>query len=156
ASETHEYDRTLGGDGTTDPHGTPVTGRGLVTKITHGDNTYQSFGYDAYGNKRWEENELRQRTSYTYDEYNRVLTAVNPLNKTTTYDYSPTERNTTQCRQYTSNSPYWITTAANIKTHNVYDENWRRTSTTAAYGTLNLITAFVYDNVGNLSQVTDP
>jgi hypothetical protein len=47
-----------------------------VTKITHADSTYQSFSHDAYGNKLWEENELRQRTSYTYDNYNRVLTAT--------------------------------------------------------------------------------
>ena len=41
-------------------------------------------------------------------------------------------------------------------TKNFYDANFRKTSTTAAYGTLNLTTAFVYDNVGNLTQVTDP
>jgi RHS repeat-associated protein len=131
----------------------------LVTKITHADspsNTYQSFGYDAYGNKRWEENELRQRTSFTYDEYNRLLSVTNPLYKTTTYDYSPTEGNTTQCRQHTSNSPYWVTTPARIKTNNLYDGNFRKTYVTAAYGTLNLTTAFAYDNVGNLTDVTDP
>ena len=58
ATETYEYDR----------NGRDRRGggrRGLVTKITHTDNTYQSFGYDAYGNKRWEENELRQRSNYT-------------------------------------------------------------------------------------------
>jgi len=90
ASETYEYDRTLDASGVTDPNGAPTAGRGLVTKITHGDGTYQSFAYDAYGNKRWEENELRNRTSYTYDDYNRVLTLKNPLNKTTTYTYVPT------------------------------------------------------------------
>ena len=156
ASETYEYDRALGADGTTDPNGTPMTGRGLVTKITHGDNTYQSFGYDAFGNKRWEENELRQRTSYTYDDYKRVLTVTNPLGKTATNDYAVTEGNQTQCHQHTSNSPYWVTTPAGIKTHNVYDGNWRRTSTTAAFGTLNLTTLFGYDNNGNQTQVTDP
>jgi len=156
ASETYEYDRALGADGTTDPTGTPVAGRGLVTRITHGDNTYQRFGYDVYGNKRWEENELRQRTSYTYDEYNRLLSATNPLYKTTTYDYSSTEGDTTQCRQHTSNSPYWVTTPARIRTHSLYDGNFRKTYVTAAYGTLNLTTAFAYDNVGNLTDVTDP
>ena len=152
ASETYEYDRALGADGTTDPTGTPVAGRGLVTKITHGDNTYQSTGYDAYGNKRWEENELRQRTSYTYDEYNRLLSATNPLYKTTTYDYSPTEGNTTQCRQHTNNSPCWVTTPTQIKTHNIYDENWRKTSSTVSAAT----TWFHYDPVGNQDYVTDP
>ena len=56
ASETYEYDR--------DASGTPVAGRGLVTKITHADGNYQSFGYDIYGNKLWAENELLKRTTY--------------------------------------------------------------------------------------------
>jgi hypothetical protein len=63
ASETYEYDLS--------PNN---TSRGLVTKIQHADVKYQSFFYDAYGNKLWEENELRKRTTYTYDDYNRVLT----------------------------------------------------------------------------------
>ena len=44
-------------------------------------NNYQSFGFDKYANKNWEENELRQRNTYTYDDYRRVLTIKNPLNK---------------------------------------------------------------------------
>jgi YD repeat-containing protein len=161
ATETYEYDRVLGSDGTTNPSGSPVPARGLVTKITHGAvntnyNTYQSFGYDALGNKRWEENELRQRTSYTYDDYKRVLTVTNPLGKTTINDYAPTENNTTQSYEHTSNSPYWITTPATIKTHNLYDGDWRRTSSTAAFGTLNLTTTFGYDNVGNVTSATNP
>lgn len=58
---TYEYDRGF--------DGLQCAGRGLVTKITHPDGTYKSFGYDVFGNKIWEENELRQRTSYTYDDY---------------------------------------------------------------------------------------
>jgi RHS repeat-associated protein len=155
--ETYEYDRAFGGDGTTNPAGPAVHGRGLVTKIIHCDNTYQSFGYDAYGNKRWEENELRKRTTYTYDDYKRVLRTTNPLGKITRSDYAPTEGNTTQCYMHTANTPYWVTTPANIKTHNVYDGNFRKTSATAAYGTSQaLTTSFGYDNVGNVTDVTGP
>lgn len=152
AYDTYEYDKNIGG--------THVKGRGLVTKIIHADGTYQSFGYDAYGNKLWEENELRRRTSFTYDDYNRVLTVKDPVGqttgRTTRYDYAPTEGNTAQAYKHTTNSPYWVTTPTLIKTHNVYDENWRKTSTTAASGTLNLTTTFGYDNVGNPTTVTDP
>src|SRR5262249_25363121 len=43
------------------------------------------------------------------------------------------------------------------KTHNVYDGNFRKTSTTAAYGTvLAATTSYAYDSVGNLIQATDP
>ena len=145
ASETYEYDKN--------PSGGPVPGRGLVTKITHNDNnhTYQSFGYDAYGNKLWEENELRKRTSYTYDEYNRVLTVTNPLGKVTRYTYNPT--NTTGSPyKHTTNNPDTVTTPANIVTTNVYDQNFRKTSISVGSST----TTFGYDNVGNPTSVTDP
>lgn len=149
ATETYEYDRNANGQG--------CNGRGLVTKITHADGKWRTFGYNQFGNKMWEENELRKRTNYTYDNYNRLLTAKDPLNHTTTHDYSPAEGNTTQCYLHTTNSPYWVTTPAGIKTHNVYDENWRKTSATAAYGTASAATtSFGYDNVGNLTWVTDP
>ena len=48
-----------------------------------------------------------------------------------------------------------MTAPTGIKVNNVYDENWRKTSTTQAYGTLNP-TSFIYDPVGNLTDVTDP
>jgi YD repeat-containing protein len=155
ASETHEYDRAYDANGVTNLSGAAVAGRGLVTKITQADGTYQRFKYDAYGNKRWEDNELRKITQYTYDDYNRLLSATNPLSKTTSYDYAITQGNTTQSQQHASNSPRWIILPTGIKTHNVYDANWRKTSTTPADGVLNL-TTFAYDNVGNLIDVTDP
>jgi len=155
ASETYEYDRAFDAYGVTNLNGAAVAGRGLVTKITHADGKYQRFKYDWYGNKRWEDNELRNITQYTYDDYNRLLSVTNPLSKTTQYDYATTQGNITQAQQHTTNSARWVTAPTGIKTNNVYDENWRKTSTTPAYGTLNP-TAFAYDNVGNLTDVTDP
>jgi RHS repeat-associated protein len=144
ASETYEYDLSANN-----------TSRGLVTRIQHADGNYQSFSYDAYGNKLWEENELRNRTTYTYDDYNRVLTVKNPLNNTTQYDYASLQGNVTQAQQHTTNSPRWIIAPSGITTRNVYDEDWRKTSSTPAFGVLSP-TSFVYDNVGNLTDVTDP
>ncbi len=152
ASETYEYDRALGTDGTTNPTGATVAGRGLITKITHGDNTYQSLGYDAYGNKRWEENELRQRANYTYDDYKRLLTVKDPLNKTTTYTYVPTNGGGGSSYKHTTSNPDTVTTPAGIVTNSVYDANFRKTSSTTAAAT----TWFHYDAVGNQDYVTDP
>ncbi len=152
ASETFDYDRALGADGTTDPAGATVSGRGLVTKIKHADNNYQSVGYDAYGYKRWEENELRQRISYTYDDYNRLLTAKNPLNEITTYTYVPTNGGGGSSYKHTTNNPDTVITPTGIVTINVYDQNFRKTSTAVGSS----VTIFTYDNVGNLSWVTDP
>jgi RHS repeat-associated protein len=159
ASETYEYDRALSG-GVTNFGGAAVAGRGLVTKITHGDGTYQRFKYDAYGNKVWEDNERRQVTQYAYDDYNRLLSVTRPLNGITSYTYVPTNGGGGSSYKHTTNSADTITTrvnaGTNIVTSNVYDENFRKTSTTAASGTLNLITRFTYDPVGNLTDVTDP
>ncbi len=144
ASETYEYDRNSSG--------AAVAGRGLETKITHADGNYQSFGYDAYGNKIWEQNELRQQTTYTYDAYNRVLTVKNPLNQTTTYTYAPTNGTGTSPYLHTTNNPDTVTTPTGIITTNDYDQNFRKTSTTVASST----TRFGYDVVGNPTTVTDP
>jgi RHS repeat-associated protein len=150
ASKTYEYDKNA--------NGAAVPGRGLVTMIKHADNKYQAFGYDAYGNKLWEENELRQRTTYTYDAYKRVLTARNPLNKTTTYSYELTNGNQNlPATLHTTASVRLITTHTGITTENRYDENFRKISTKEAYGTaLAATTTFDYDEVGNLTWVTDP
>jgi RHS repeat-associated protein len=154
ASDTYEYDRALSG-GITNLNGAAVAGRGLVTKITHADGTYQRFKYDAYGNKVWADNELRKITQYAYDDYNRLLSVTDPLSKTTQYDYATIQGNITQAQQHTTNSARWVTAPSGIKTNNVYDGNWRKTSTTPAYGTLSP-TSFIYDPVGNLTDTTDP
>ena len=152
ASETYEYDRTLDATGITNLTGAAVGGRGLVTKITHGDYTYQQFKYDAYENKRWEDNELRQASSYTYDDYNRLLTVKNPLLKTTSYTYTPTNGGGGSSYKHTTSNPDTVTTPTGIVTSNVYDQNFRKTSTTTAAAT----TWFHYDAVGNQDYVTDP
>ena len=146
ARETYEYDRNWNGVG--------CNGRGLVTKITHADNKYQSSGYSQYGNKLWEENELRQRTTYTYDNYNRVLSVRSrSLELKRSIILSPAQ---VQPYLHTTNSVYTHTSRTGIVTTNLYDQNWRKTSTTEASGTLNLTTGFAYDHVGNLTDVTDP
>jgi YD repeat-containing protein len=153
AQETYEYDRNSSGNA--------VPGRGLITKITHADNTYQSFGYDQFGNRLWEKNELFQQTSYAYDAYNRVLTAtrvMNPSpNETTTYTYAPSNGSNTSPFVHTTSNPDTIKTPTGIVTKIDYDENLRKISATEAYGTaLAATTRFAYDNVGNLTSVTDP
>ena len=162
ASETYEYDRVLA-NGITDLNGAAVPGRGLVTKITHAapESAFQRFAYDAYGNKRWEDNELRNASSYAYDEYNRLLTVTRPLNGITNYTYNPTNGGGSRL-SHTTNNPDTVTvrtsaTTSNIVTKNVYDENFRKTSTTAADGTAQAATTwFHYDSVGNQDYVTDP
>jgi hypothetical protein len=95
AADTYEYDKNSG---------THVPGRGLITKIIHNDatHTYKSFGYDAYGNKLWEENELGNHTSYTYDDYNPVIPSISQTR------WEPT----TMHGLDTSRPSFWITSTA--------------------------------------------
>jgi YD repeat-containing protein len=141
ASETYEYDLSANN-----------TSRGLVTKITHNDatRTYKSFGYDVFGNKLWEENEKRNHTSYDYDNYNRVTKITDPFLKFETFSYLKPGANSSYL--HTTSSVYTHTSRTNIVTTNTYDNNFRKKTTTVGSS----ITQFDYDNVGNLTDVTDP
>jgi RHS repeat-associated protein len=167
----YDYDRTIDGNGENSGLSTaqtPVGGRGLVTRITHvsDSSNYQSFGFDKYGNKDWQEDELRDRTSYIYDDYRRVLTIKNPLNKIiVTNTYTPTNGTNTSSYVHTTNSIYTMTTPTGIVTQNIYDPNFRKTSTTQGYGTsIAATTQFIYDVdpnrgytwVGSLVATQDP
>jgi RHS repeat-associated protein len=103
-----------------------------------------------------EENELRQRTTYTYDDYNRLLSVARPLNGITTYTYTPTNGGGGSPYKHTTANPDTVTvrvnSATNIVTSNVYDQNFRKTSSSVAGRT----TWFHYDAVGNQDYVTDP
>jgi RHS repeat-associated protein len=176
----YEYDRTLDANGENSGFSqaqTPVGGRGLVTRVSYpGDThtgetptyptgTYQSCGFDQYANKLWEENELRQRRSYTYDDYRRVLTVKNPLNQTVTNTYTPTNGTNTSPYVHTTGSVYTTTTPTGIVTKNIYDPNFRKISVTEANGTaVAATTSFIYDvdpvrnytSIGNLVAAQDP
>jgi RHS repeat-associated protein len=143
ASETYEYDRKS--------DNTPCAGRGLITKITHADGKFQSLKYDQWGNKLSEWNELGERTDYVYDSYNRV-TSVTRANEITAYTYRPTNGGGGSPYLHTTNNPDTVRSPTNILTSNVYDQNFRKTSTTTAGRT----TWFDYDLVGNQTCVTDP
>jgi YD repeat-containing protein len=157
-----DYDRTLDANGQNSGFSTsqtPVGGRGLVTRMTHlsDSSNYQSFGFDKYANKLWQEDELRERVSYIYDDYRRVLTMTNPLNQTVVNTYTPTNGTNTSSYVHTTSSIYTTTTPIGIVTKNIYDANFRKTSTTQASGTsLAATTTFGYDPVGNPTSVTDP
>jgi RHS repeat-associated protein len=148
ATESYEYDRNTSNQ--------PCAGRGLVTKITHTDSAYRSFSYDQWGNKIHEWNELGQRIDFAYDSYNRLTTVTKWMGQSpsevTSYTYRPTNGNGTSPYLHTTNNPDIVTSPTGIMTSNVYDENFRRTSTSVAGRT----TWFDYDPVGNLRHVTDP
>jgi hypothetical protein len=62
-----------------------------------------------------------------------VLTIKNPLNKTVTNTYTPTNGTNTSSYVHTTSSVYTTTTPTGIVTKNIYDPNFRKTSTTQAF-----------------------
>src|SRR5207249_10103294 len=110
----YEYDHKFDING--NPTAAACAGRGLITKITYPDDTHngpypngtsKSFGYDQYGNKLWEDNELRHRTRYTYDAYNRLTTFTTPcpINGLTRYANSPKPGRATLSETHITNQP---------------------------------------------------
>ncbi len=157
---TYEYDVSASG--------APMAGRGLVSKIIHpltaGDSqrTYQSFTYDREGNRLQQENELRERASFTYDDYHRVLSVSTPLpgnqTATATNSYAPTNGDPTASPNvFTANAPSKTTTPAGVVTDQVYDQNLRLTEITQENpGGDAATTGYRYDGVGNRTLFIDP
>jgi YD repeat-containing protein len=147
---TYEYDLKFvnGVQGTE-----PCPGRGLVTKIINPDNTYKTFAYDIYGNKIWEENELRERTTYTYDEYNRLRTTTDPLGRTAEKSYGDSAN---EALAVVSNSPKYEITPSGKKIAITYDADKRVTQKVQAYGSSDArTTKYEYDAVGNMTKTRD-
>lgn len=152
---TYEYDLAFVNDiqGTT-----PCAGRGLVTRIINPDNTELTFGYDKFGNKIWEENELRERTSYTFDGYQRLLTTTNALNETTTLNYTHYRAADGMAfvgTRHTSERPGSVTSPSGRVDRFYYLEDYKPLKTVTGYGTADASTvAFEYDSVGNLAKLS--
>lgn len=158
ASETYEYDREFVGDVMS---GGPVGGRGLITKITHADGRFRSFLYNIFGDKVSETNELNQTTEYQYDDYGRLRYVIDPMvsgeqgHHIESFDYTPA--NGGSSNSHTTSSVTTHETRAHKVTTNVYDRNWRKTSTTQdPYGSDPATTWFHYDDLGNQDYMTDP
>ncbi|MBV9008405.1 MAG: hypothetical protein JO354_04450, partial [Verrucomicrobia bacterium] len=157
ASETYYYEHQINQGVIGPASGAQCGGRGLVTQITHADGYSQTFGYDQWGNKIWQQNELNERTNYAYDEYNRLVATTDPLNHATTYSYDPTTADvnhpTAAAYAHTTSSVYFSTDPAGVVTTDTYDGNFRKKSTQVAS---NPPAWFDYDAVGNPTTVTDP
>lgn len=143
----------------TDPRGN-VTGyeyniRGQITKVTHPDATWVSHEYDAMGNRSAFTDESGARWTWTYDEFRRVLTATDPLNHTTTYEYAQTFWNSGSFVRLAG--PSAIATPEGRRTEIAYDLMLRCQSVIAGAGTADVATTgYAYDQVGNVTAITDP
>lgn len=150
------YDRLAS---VTDPRGNitryEYNPRGQITKVTRPDGTWVSHEYDSMGNRIAFTDEAGARWAWTYDEFRRVLTATDPLNNTTSYEYAQAFWNSGSFVRLAG--PTAIVSPEGRRTEVAYDLMLRRASTTAGAGTADAATTeFSYDQVGNVTAITDP
>jgi RHS repeat-associated protein len=102
--------------------------------------------------------QLGHVTNYTYDDYKRLRTISSPghntpLTGSTFYDTNGVGEDYT----HTDANAKWVLSPGGKKIKNVYDENYRKTSATQAFGTTDAATtSFGYDNVGNVTSMLSP
>ncbi|HEY5813874.1 MAG TPA: RHS repeat-associated core domain-containing protein, partial [Chthoniobacterales bacterium] len=111
--------------------------------------------YDSYGNRLSVTDELGHTTTTSYDEFRRMKSVTDPLNRTALYDYTLPGQSC-GC-DHADNHPTSITLPSAKKTFMTYDTEWRLTSRTVAYGTVDTATTgYFYDAAGNVTEISDP
>lgn len=120
--------------------------------------TIQKAYNDQTGTLASVTDELGHTTTYAYDGYKRVIWVRDATGQYTTTKYGPWKADGTMMSPslLTTNTPAQ-TISPMGKTINIYyDENLRKSKTLQAPGTADAAyTYFDYDNVGNLTKVTD-
>ncbi|MFL6519612.1 MAG: RHS repeat-associated core domain-containing protein [Chthoniobacterales bacterium] len=149
-----------------DPRGNSTSyeynGRGQVTKVTHQDSSYTQSSYNGDGTLAWTADENHpgaatdptQRTRYTYDEYRRVVSVTNPMGETTITDYA---LDWYHPLAHTTNNPHYILSPGGKNIFFDYDANLRKKDQAVGLSSPDESwTLFEYDEVGNLTKITDP
>jgi RHS repeat-associated protein len=102
--------------------------------------------------------QLGHQTSYTYDNYRRTRTVTSPGHntpETVSVFYGPTDSGDDYT--YTDSKPTFIKSPTGKETAIAYDDNRRKKSVTAAYGTPDAATtSYNYDANGKLTSTVSP
>lgn len=108
------------------------------------------YGYDAVGNTVAITDSLGNRTGFVYDELDRLVSVTDPLTRTTTYSYDAV------------GNQVGMVGAAGVATRYIYDDLDRLIQVTENYAQgqpgsaiTNVVTLFDYDNIGNLTVITN-
>ena len=117
--------------------------------------------YNPDGTLQSTTDQLNHMTSYTYDDYRRVKSVTPPdrgdgTGLHATYFYYDTN-GTGDDYTLTDSNVTWVTLPSGKRRKAVYDDDRRKTSVTVAPGTADeATTSYGYDNVGNVTSVTNP
>ena len=117
---------------------------GRRTAVTNALNQGTSFAYDANGNQTNLVDALGRTNTYVYDTLNRQVKIIYPDTSAESYGYDGLNRKVA------------VTNQATIVTRYGFDALGRLTAVTNAFGTSQqMVTRYVYDEVGNLLQQID-
>jgi RHS repeat-associated protein len=117
---------------------------GRRTAVTNALNQGTSFAYDAEGNQTNVVDALNHATGYLYDALNRQTKIIFPDTTSESYGYDGLNRKVA------------VTNQANVVTRFGFDTLGRLTAVTNAFGTSQqMVTRYVYDEVGNMLQQID-
>lgn len=132
----------------------PRSGRGLITLVTHPDQTRTRLAYTNYGKLRETTDELGNVSRITYDDFQRVATRVDAENRTTTYGYR--RRTNLSPYAFTAELPTTIALPSGKVQTLTYDVEDRLTLKTEGTGSETAATILSYDAADNLRNQTDP
>jgi RHS repeat-associated protein len=139
-------------------------GQLTVTTLPNDNGTRHTIKnyYNADGTIYAKENELYQATNYTYDDYRRLKSVTPPVRgfgdtNTYTTSFSYYVNGMGDDYRYTDSNGAWVHLPSGKWINTVYDNNRRKTSVTVAWNTSDAATtSYDYDNVGNVTSVTNP
>jgi RHS repeat-associated protein len=110
--------------------------------------------------------QLNHTTTYTSDDYRRLKSVTPPVRGfgdngtyTTSFYYGANPWDGVADYKLTDSNVTWVVppTSSFRKIHPIYDDNRRKSSVTVAPGTSEeATTSYTYDNVGNVTWVTNP
>jgi len=128
------------------------TPEGYLESVTDARGHTTSYTYDTYGQRTSMTDALGNTWTYTYDDLGRLIDTTDPLGRVTHNEYDATNRLAKVTRNYNPIFPQNFDGMYNIVTEYVYDEVGNQIEVIDTYGN---ITQFVYDNTNRLIRTID-
>ena len=152
---TYAYDGTLLTGSTDALNNTTTytyTPEGYLESVTDARSHTTSYTYDSYGQRTSMTDALGNTWTYTYDDLGRLIDTTDPLGRVTHNEYDAANRLVKVTRNYNPMFPQNFDGMYNIVTEYVYDEVGNQVEVIDTYGN---ITQNVYDNTNRLIRTID-
>ncbi len=128
------------------------TPEGYLESVTDARGHTTSYTYDSFGQRTSMTDALGNTWTYTYDDLCRLIDTTDPLGRVTHNEYDAANRLVKVTRNYNPMFPQNFDGMYNIVTEYVYDEVGNQVEVIDTYGN---ITQYVYDNTNRLIRTID-